>query len=131
MKKIAMLILCAAAVLAGYKFLAPSGSSSKKEKVAQKETISKPRLRAKLSAHQMKGADPAPVISVLLESLWAASLENNQPRVPEALKNLTDYLAAHPEAMSSVLDIFKSETDETKLSLLMPILNDYENPEGR
>ncbi|MDB6027939.1 MAG: hypothetical protein JWM68_4162 [Verrucomicrobiales bacterium] len=136
MKKIAILIVCAAAIVAGYIFLAPPGSTSKTGTVAQKETISKDWLPAKLSANkafanQMKGADPAPAINVLLDNLWAASLENNQPRVQQALKNLTDYLAAHPEAMSTVLDVFKSETDEKKLSLLMPILTDYENPEGR
>ena len=135
MKKIAILIVCVAAILAGYNFLAPQGSISKKEDVApkEKETISKPRLPAKLSPNQnqTKGANSAPAINALLESLWAAALENNQPRLPEALKNLTDYLAAHPETMSNVLDVFKSETDEKKLSLLMPILSDYENPEGR
>jgi|GEM_PF-5035807 len=131
MKKIAILIVCTAVVVAGYNFLAPHDSTSREGKVAQKETISKDWLSPKLSANKMKGADPAPVINVLLDSLWAASLENNQPRVPEALKNLTDYLAAHPEAMSHVLDVFKSETDDKKLSLLMPILNDCENPEGR
>src|SRR5690349_7355635 len=118
MKKIAILIFCIAAVVVGYNFSTTHDSSPKNGngEVAQKETIPQNRVSPRLSARKVEQADSTSAIHWLLEGLWAASQKNDQAQIQEALKSLTDYLAAHPEAMSSVLDVFKSEIDETKIS---------------
>jgi hypothetical protein len=135
MKKIILLIFSVGIVASvSYRWTPLEFSTSKGTSASlAAERFSKNRFQR--SHHVSVGVD-AELLETLqgtrsiLDNLWMAMQEGHEAEMPDALKRVTDYLETHPEAISEALALLKSETDDGKISLLIPVLAECQNVEG-